>query len=125
MNKQFTPDAGTRSEKRRQKKLDQQRKGNAERAEMKKRAEAKVSFGTWTVFGPPNPKSRVNDFTMAFSKPLQRNELYAALSEALGETWGTTRSIRITLSNPPAWQVTRRRILNALEGLFIEKPKGE
>lgn len=120
MNKQFTPDPCTRADTRRQKKMKKQLKGNSERAAMEKRAQAKISFGTWTIFGPPKPNSKISDFTVAFPRSLKRSDLYRVLAEALGDSWGSTRSIRIVLSDPPAWEVTRKNVRDALETLLID-----
>lgn len=122
MIREFKPDAVTRADTRRRKKQQQRLKGNRERAEMQKRAEAHISFGTWTIFAP-KLTSHIGEFTMAFSKPLKRSELYVALAEALGDSWGTTRSIRVSIETPLEWQATRKRIRSAFEHLFTDIEK--
>lgn len=113
MTRQFVPDDSSRADNRRIKKVKRLSK-------IGESPIAQISFGTWTIFSPPKPTSKVNDFTIAFSKSLKKSDLYAKLSEALGDSWGETQSIHVSLDAPLEWRETRRRIREALEPLIVE-----
>ena len=114
--KQFVPDAYARVERRNR----EDSRSVKERVLMEEKVKEKICFGVFSV-SPPKPSDKIAHFTVAFSAPLKKSDLYPKLAEALGEHWDgePTKSIFLHLTNPLPWRKTRALIKRALEELLL------
>ena len=114
--KRFVPDTYARVERRNRK----DSRSVKEQILMEEKTKEKISFGVFSVV-PPKPNDRIAHFTIAFSQPIKKSELYPKLAEALGDHWDgePTKSIFLHLTNPLPWRKTRVLIKKALEKLLL------
>jgi len=115
----FVPDTYKRVEKRKR-----NNHYDREAAIMRERAKAVISFGTFT-WRKPKPSDHITHFTLALSKPIRKDELYSAISEALGDHWvcDMTKSVSIHVDSLP-WHETRKRLVQALKPLLLGEDSG-
>lgn len=92
--------------------------GLEERARMEKQSKAKISIGTFT-FLKPKPNSEITNFTLAFSTPIPKNELYTKLYQAFNSHWDgePIRSVSIHLSNPLPLSELQKRLRDNFEDI--------
>ena len=70
-----------RKEQRRNNNVGFDKKAQKERDQMEKTVrENKISFGTLTFFRP-KPTAKIGEFTLAFSKPLAKSEVYSLIKK--------------------------------------------
>ena len=67
-----------------QRKLRTDKKGGRERRQMERMSQRRISIGTLTFF-KPKPTAKIGTFTLAFSKPLPKSEVYSILERIFNE----------------------------------------
>lgn len=83
----------------------------AERQQMERQAEAKISIGTFNLL-PPKPDTKVSSFTLAFGEAVSKPVLYGKLREVFGDYWDgePTRSVYVHLAKPISLKVLREKL---------------
>jgi len=94
-------------------------RGLKEQAQMEKQSATKISIGTFSIF-TPKPNSEISTFTLAFNKPIPKNELYQKLYQAFNGHWNgePVKSIFIHLEKPIPLQELRQKIKDNFEELL-------
>lgn len=76
--------AHQRVEQKRINNINTNKKGQKERRQMERMSQRRISIGTFTFF-KPKPTSKIRTFTLAFSKPLPKGEVYSILERIFNE----------------------------------------
>lgn len=94
-------------------------RGMNERRKMEKQAKAKMTIGTFTLF-KPKPDAELSSFTLAFDRPVPKDELYVKIGEALIGYWDgePVKSVIVRLSKPIPLRELRNRLKQNLKELF-------
>jgi hypothetical protein len=92
-----------------------------ERAQMERLSATKISIGTFNIF-PPKPETEIKSFTLAFSTPIPKHELYLKLHEAFNSHWDgePTKTIYVHLSKPLPLNELRQRIRKSLSDSTLQ-----
>lgn len=95
------------------------KQGLKECAQFKKQTQQKISIGTFT-FLKPKPNSKIREFTLAFSKPLTKREVYLYLAEAFNVNLleDTTKSVFVKLKSPILLRELRTRLRENFDELL-------
>lgn len=94
----------------------EQRRNNIDQASLREQRameaqSTKLSIGTFNIF-PPKPDTNITSFTVAFARPIPKDELYQKLHQTFDGHWNgePVKSIFVTLSKPMTLQELRRRL---------------
>lgn len=106
-----------RAEQRRTNNINKKGKGERERKQMERQSKQKFSIGTLTFFKPKS-NAKIGEFTLAFSKPLRKSEVYPILSQIFNGNLieESVKSVFVKLKTP----VPLRKILEEIKRNFDE-----
>lgn len=104
-----------------QKRMKVDRRGVKERSDMEKISTARISIGTFT-FLRPKPDNTLSSFTLAFDKPIPKNELYQKLHKAFDGNWDgdPVKSVFVHLIEPMSLKEIRKRLHESLEEILTQ-----
>ena len=100
-------------------------KGQKERRQMERMSQRRISIGTFTFF-KPKPTSKIRTFTLAFSKPLPKGEVYSILERIFNEKMSNKnlksekmiKSVFVSLKKPIQFKEIRKVLRQNFEKIL-------